>query len=165
MTPAKLLVLAEKVRSFKLAVTYGPPPVFEGGAVVPILVCEEIATALEQIAKQEPVAWLSPGGDVSRSRRYFEEMGFTDLRPLYAAPPAGGAEREAQHYRNALGIAADQINAAEHRAEQAVALLRDIDGDLVRCLNVGVAPSSLDLLRARLLANRERIRALIGEKG
>jgi hypothetical protein len=35
----------------------------------------------------EPVAWMSQGGDVSRSRRYFEEMGFVDLIPLYTAPP------------------------------------------------------------------------------
>ncbi len=38
--------------------------------------------------KQEPVAWMSQGGDVSRSKKYFEEMGFTDLIPLYAALPA-----------------------------------------------------------------------------
>lgn len=31
----------------------------------------------------EPVAWLSQGGDVSRSKDYFEEMGFKDLIPLY----------------------------------------------------------------------------------
>jgi hypothetical protein len=43
--------------------------------------------ALEQQPKQEPVAWMSQGGDVSRSKRYFEEMGFTDLIPLYTKPP------------------------------------------------------------------------------
>jgi hypothetical protein len=31
----------------------------------------------------EPVAWMSQGGDVSRSADYFVEMGFTDLIPLY----------------------------------------------------------------------------------
>jgi hypothetical protein len=31
----------------------------------------------------EPVAWMSQGGDVSRSVDYFEEMGFKDLIPLY----------------------------------------------------------------------------------
>jgi len=35
---------------------------------------------------QEPVAWLSKGGDVSRSKKYFEDMGFTESTPLYAAP-------------------------------------------------------------------------------
>lgn len=34
----------------------------------------------------EPVAWMSQGGDVSRSADYFEEMGFKDLIPLYAHP-------------------------------------------------------------------------------
>ncbi len=40
--------------------------------------------ALEE--KQEPVAWLSEGGDVSRSKRYMDEMGFK-CNPLYTAPP------------------------------------------------------------------------------
>ena len=34
----------------------------------------------------EPVAWLSQGGDVSRNADYFEEMGFKDLIPLYTQP-------------------------------------------------------------------------------
>ena len=34
----------------------------------------------------EPVAWMSQGGDVSRSADYFVEMGFTDLIPLYTHP-------------------------------------------------------------------------------
>jgi hypothetical protein len=34
----------------------------------------------------EPVAWMSQGGDVSRSKDYFEEMGFKDLMPLYTHP-------------------------------------------------------------------------------
>jgi len=34
----------------------------------------------------KPVAWMSQGGDVSRSKDYFEEMGFKDLIPLYTAP-------------------------------------------------------------------------------
>jgi hypothetical protein len=36
--------------------------------------------------EQEPVAWISEGGDVSRSKRYMDEMGFK-CNPLYAAPP------------------------------------------------------------------------------
>ena len=51
----------------------------------------EIAQAYERgwnaaLAQQEPVAWLSEGGDVSRSKRYMDEMGFK-CNPLYTAPP------------------------------------------------------------------------------
>jgi hypothetical protein len=38
------------------------------------------------VDKQEPVAWISEGGDVSRSKRYMDEMGFK-CSPLYTAPP------------------------------------------------------------------------------
>ena len=38
------------------------------------------------VDKQEPVAWISEGGDVSRSKRYMDEMGFK-CNPLYTAPP------------------------------------------------------------------------------
>ena len=37
------------------------------------------------LAQQEPVAWISEGGDVSRSKRYMDEMGFK-CNPLYTAP-------------------------------------------------------------------------------
>ncbi len=45
-------------------------------------------TALRQAleTEQEPVAWISEGGDVSRSKRYMDEMGFK-CKPLYTAPP------------------------------------------------------------------------------
>ena len=36
--------------------------------------------------QQEPVAWLSEGGDVSRSKLYMDEMGFK-CEPLYKSPP------------------------------------------------------------------------------
>ena len=36
--------------------------------------------------EQEPVAWISEGGDVSRSKRYMDKMGFK-CNPLYTAPP------------------------------------------------------------------------------
>jgi hypothetical protein len=39
-----------------------------------------------KIMNNEPVAWMSQGGDVTRSRDYFVEMGFTDLIPLYTHP-------------------------------------------------------------------------------
>ena len=51
----------------------------------------EIVQAYERgwnaaLAQQEPVAWISEGGDVSRSKRYMDEMGFK-CNPLYTAPP------------------------------------------------------------------------------
>jgi len=46
--------------------------------------CGHCCQALEE--KQEPVAWISEGGDVSRSKRYMDEMGFK-CNPLYTAPP------------------------------------------------------------------------------
>ena len=42
-----------------------------------------LRAAIEQA--QEPVAWISEGGDVSRSKRYMDEMGFK-CNPLYTAP-------------------------------------------------------------------------------
>jgi hypothetical protein len=36
--------------------------------------------------EQDPVAWLSQGGDVSRSKKHFDEMGFVDSIPLYTSP-------------------------------------------------------------------------------
>jgi len=36
--------------------------------------------------EQDPVAWMSEGGDVSRSKRYMDEMGFK-CNPLYTTPP------------------------------------------------------------------------------
>ena len=49
---------------------------------------KQAITALRQAleTEQEPVAWLSEGGDVSRSKRYMDEMGFK-CNPLYTAPP------------------------------------------------------------------------------
>ena len=49
----------------------------------------ESAVELRRLAlkvEQEPVAWISEGGDVSRSKRYMDEMGFK-CNPLYTAPP------------------------------------------------------------------------------
>ena len=63
----------------------------------------EIAKAYERgwnaaLAQQEPVAWISEGGDVSRSKRYMDEMGFK-CNPLYTAPPK----------REWVGLTADEI--------------------------------------------------------
>jgi hypothetical protein len=64
----------------------------DGGPIVtmyPHKVATDAAAPLrERLAQpeQEPVAWLSEGGDVSRSKRYMDEMGFK-CNPLYTAPP------------------------------------------------------------------------------
>ena len=47
---------------------------------------QEEIDELRQALEQEPVAWISEGGDVSRSKRYMDEMGFK-CNPLYTAPP------------------------------------------------------------------------------
>jgi hypothetical protein len=53
--------------------------------------CGDAAAELRRLhealeTEQEPVAWISEGGDVSRSKRYMDEMGFK-CNPLYTAPP------------------------------------------------------------------------------
>jgi hypothetical protein len=48
--------------------------------------------------EQKPMAWISQGGDVSRSKKHFEEMGFNFVIPLYTAP------------FNWVGIAVDEIS-------------------------------------------------------
>jgi len=58
---------------------------------------DELRQALE--TEQEPVAWISEGGDVSRSKRYMDEMGFK-CNPLYTAPPkqwVGLTDDEIEH--------------------------------------------------------------------
>ena len=61
----------------------------------------EAINALRQAleTEQEPVAWISEGGDVSRSKRYMDEMGFK-CNPLYTAPPkqwVGLTDDEIEH--------------------------------------------------------------------
>ena len=58
---------------------------------------EALRQAIEQAEKQEPVAWMSQVGDVSRSKKHLEEMGFNSVIPLYTAP------------FNWVGIAVDEI--------------------------------------------------------
>ena len=49
--------------------------------------CEAIDILRQALeTEQKPVAWISKGGDVSRSKRYMDEMGFK-CNPLYTAPP------------------------------------------------------------------------------
>lgn len=39
--------------------------------------------AANSLTALKPVAWLSQGGETSRSANYFKEMGFTNLISLY----------------------------------------------------------------------------------
>ena len=56
--------------------------------------------------EQEPVAWISEGGDVSRSKRYMDEMGFK-CNPLYTAPPK----------REWVGLTDEEINSVRHNRD------------------------------------------------
>jgi len=46
--------------------------------------CIEALAAARELKSLQPVAWMSQGGDASRSANYFKEMGFTNLIALYA---------------------------------------------------------------------------------
>jgi hypothetical protein len=67
---------------------YGDGTVYRGqrskDSAVPTYTVQELADSKGVSA--QPVAWLSEGGDVSRSKRYMDEMGFK-CNPLYTAPP------------------------------------------------------------------------------
>ena len=52
----------------------------------------------------EPVAWMSQGGDVSRSADYFVEMGFTDLIPLYTHPVKELTDEEIEEFAYAFEL-------------------------------------------------------------
>jgi hypothetical protein len=45
---------------------------------------DEALAAARELKALKPVAWMSQGGDASRSANYFKEMGFTNLIALYA---------------------------------------------------------------------------------
>ena len=55
--------------------------------------------------EQEPVAWISEGGDVSRSKRYMDEMGFK-CNPLYTAPA-----------RQWVGLTDEEINSVCYKRD------------------------------------------------
>ena len=73
------------------------------------------------LAQQEPVAWLSEGGDVSRSKRYMDEMGFK-CNPLYTAPPkkewVGLTLNEAEDFYEKYTDRAELINAIDKFLEE-----------------------------------------------
>ena len=45
---------------------------------------EKALAAARELRALKPVAWMSQGGEASRSANYFKEMGFTNLIELYA---------------------------------------------------------------------------------
>ena len=71
--------------------------------------------------EQEPVAWISEGGDVSRSKRYMDEMGFK-CNPLYTAPPkrewVGLTLNEAEDFYDKYTDRAELINAIDKFLEE-----------------------------------------------
>ena len=60
----------------------------------------------------EPVAWMSQGGDVSRSADYFVEMGFTDLIPLYTHPVKAQkcVVKDCENHKHQGGFTGDLCN-------------------------------------------------------
>jgi hypothetical protein len=65
--------------------------------------------------EQEPVAWISEGGDVSRSKRYMDEMGFK-CNPLYTAPPkqwVGLTDEEIYDCEEEVGMPQYEISSAD----------------------------------------------------
>ena len=99
----------------------------DGGSIVtmyPHKVATEAAALLrERLAQpeQEPVAWISEGGDVSRSKRYMDEMGFK-CNPLYTAPPkkqwVGLTLNEAEDFYEKYTDRAELINAIDRFLEE-----------------------------------------------
>ena len=99
----------------------------DGGSIVtmyPHKVATEAAALLrERLAQpeQEPVAWISEGGDVSRSKRYMDEMGFK-CNPLYTAPPkrewVGLTLNEAEEFYDKYTDRAELINAIDKFLEE-----------------------------------------------
>ena len=68
----------------------------------------------------QPVAWISEGGDVSRSKRYMDEMGFK-CNPLYTAPPK----------REWVGLTDEEVNELVARFKRySYVLLREVEAKL-----------------------------------
>ena len=83
---------------------------------------KQAITALRQAleTEQEPVAWISEGGDVSRSKRYMDEMGFK-CNPLYTAPPR----------KQWVGLTDDEVNDLVSRFKRySYVLLREVEAKL-----------------------------------
>ena len=81
----------------------------------------------------EPVAWMSQGGDVSRSRDYFEEMGFKDLIPLYTHPVKYcPSEDNAAYEKGFIDGMAKMTESAVHRAVKGMALKELTDEEILQ---------------------------------
>ena len=72
----------------------------------------------------EPVAWMSQGGDVSRSKDYFVEMGFTDLIPLYTHPVKELTDEEIDELANKYLYVLNDVPYANDIKDFARAILR-----------------------------------------
>jgi hypothetical protein len=79
--------------------------------------------ALKSMRNNEPVAWMSQGGDVTRSRDYFVEMGFTDLIPLYTHPVKELMREDRSKLIGTLKWAEDLLRVAGH--DEAVSDVQD----------------------------------------
>ena len=80
----------------------------------------------------EPVAWMSQGGDVSRSRDYFEEMGFKDLIPLYTHPVKYcPSEDNAAYEKGFIDGMAKMTESAVHCAVKGMALKELTDEEIL----------------------------------
>jgi hypothetical protein len=74
--------------------------------------------------KNEPVAWMSQGGDVSRSADYFVEMGFTDLIPLYTHPVKALTDEEINDIAQQCWVYPEREQAIFNQHKFARAILR-----------------------------------------
>ena len=83
--------------------------------------CPRCGHCCPQQTEQEPVAWISEGGDVSRSKRYMDEMGFK-CNPLYTAPQkkqwVGLTLNEAEEFYDKYTDRAELINAIDSFLEE-----------------------------------------------
>lgn len=127
---------------------------------------------------QEPVAWqIKVAGVWAAVPHEPEWEPGIEARPLYAAPqPAPAQEHVAwlryvrAHERPTRIQLCDSDTPGAFKVyaapppDEARELLRDIDQDLLRCLNVGEPPARVALLRAALVSDRERIRAFLASK-
>jgi hypothetical protein len=84
----------------------------------------------------EPVAWMSQGGDVSRSADYFVEMGFTDLIPLYTHPVKYCPSESNEAYEKGfIDGMAKMTESAVHRAVEGMAVKELTDEEILEVAN------------------------------
>ena len=94
----------------------------------------------------EPVAWMSQGGDVSRSRDYFEEMGFKDLIPLYTHPVKYcPSEDNAAYEKGFIDGMAKMTESAVHCAVEGMAVKELTDEEIIEIgLKLRIATTEIE---------------------